>query len=166
LMDIQMPVMDGYEATRRIRMDSRFAELPIIAVTAHAYLEEQQQCQEAGMNDHIVKPLNSKIMFSTIEKWRRKDRNTQLKAETGGLDKQRLQEIFSCLQHYIMEQDGQAAYFLQDCRHELEIFPESALASLENLLSSYDYDAALDILPRIAGILDISLPDHALRNTL
>ncbi len=166
LMDIQMPVMDGYEATRRIRCDPRFSELPIIAVTAHAYLEEQQQCQEAGMNDHIVKPLNSKTMFSTIEKWRKMDSSTQLLSGTDSLDKQRLHEIFCRLQHYIREQDGQAAYFLQDCRHELGVFPESALVSLETLLSSYDYDAALDFLPRIAGILDISLPDHSSEGAL
>jgi two-component system sensor histidine kinase/response regulator len=58
LMDVQMPVMDGIEATRTIRADSRFAELPIIAMTAHAMAEERRRCLDSGMNDHIVKPID------------------------------------------------------------------------------------------------------------
>ena len=53
LMDIQMPVMDGYEATRLIRADSRFSALPIIALTAHAFREEQQKIMQAGMDGHL-----------------------------------------------------------------------------------------------------------------
>ncbi len=66
LMDIQMPIMDGYEATRLIRKDGRFNELPIIAMTAHAMLEERQKLLEAGMNAHIAKPVNVKTMLETI----------------------------------------------------------------------------------------------------
>jgi len=58
LMDIQMPVMDGYEATWLIRADSRFATLPIIAMTAHAMLEEQQKILKSGMDAHISKPID------------------------------------------------------------------------------------------------------------
>ena len=52
LMDIQMPVMDGYEATRNIRLDSRFKTLPIFAMSAHALVEERQKTIDAGMNAH------------------------------------------------------------------------------------------------------------------
>lgn len=58
LMDIQMPVMDGYEATRLIRADSRFATMPIIAMTAHAMQEEQQKILKSGMDAHIPKPID------------------------------------------------------------------------------------------------------------
>ncbi|MBL8452321.1 MAG: response regulator, partial [Zoogloea sp.] len=57
LMDLQMPEMDGLEATRRIRADPRLAHLPIIAMTAHAMAEERQRCIDAGMNDHVAKPI-------------------------------------------------------------------------------------------------------------
>jgi two-component system sensor histidine kinase/response regulator len=66
LMDLQMPVMDGFQATAKIRSDPRFAKLPIIAMTAHATVEERQKCLDAGMDDHISKPIDPVAMFETI----------------------------------------------------------------------------------------------------
>jgi PAS domain S-box-containing protein len=66
LMDIQMPIMDGYEATGRIRSDGRFTHLPIIAMTAHAMQEQRQKASEAGMNAHITKPIDARTMFQVI----------------------------------------------------------------------------------------------------
>jgi two-component system sensor histidine kinase/response regulator len=57
LMDLQMPEMDGLEATRRIRLDTRFDSLPIVAMTAHAMADQRQRCIDAGMNDHVAKPI-------------------------------------------------------------------------------------------------------------
>jgi PAS domain S-box-containing protein len=69
LMDIQMPEMDGYEATRLIKEDSSFSDLPIIAMTSHAITEEKQRCLEAGMSDHIAKPIDQEAMLSTMSRW-------------------------------------------------------------------------------------------------
>ena len=69
LMDLQMPEMDGYQATARIRSDPRYAKLPIIAMTAHATLEEKQRCLDAGMNDHISKPIDPVLLFTTIRRF-------------------------------------------------------------------------------------------------
>ena len=66
LMDLQMPEMDGYQATAKIRSDPRFDKLAIIAMTAHATLEERQRCLDAGMVDHISKPIDPVTMFATI----------------------------------------------------------------------------------------------------
>ena len=66
LMDIQMPEMDGIQATRLIREDSRFTELPIIALTAHAFAEERQRTQDAGMNDHVTKPIEPRELMESI----------------------------------------------------------------------------------------------------
>ncbi len=66
LMDLQMPGMDGHEATRKIRTDGRFRDLPIIAVTAHAMPEEKQRCIEVGMNGYITKPLNLADLIALI----------------------------------------------------------------------------------------------------
>ncbi|WP_051543382.1 PAS domain-containing hybrid sensor histidine kinase/response regulator [Thiothrix lacustris] len=66
LMDIQMPVMDGYEATRLIRSHARFVRLPIIALTANAMLEEKERCLAAGMNTHISKPFEPEALLQTL----------------------------------------------------------------------------------------------------
>lgn len=69
LMDIQMPVMDGIEATRIIRGDSRFAKLPILAMTANAMSKDIEDCRNAGMDDHIAKPVDPDKLYNTLAKW-------------------------------------------------------------------------------------------------
>ncbi|MEO8594915.1 MAG: response regulator [Candidatus Solibacter sp.] len=69
LMDLQMPVMDGHTATRLLRADERFRDLPIIAMTAHALVEERQRCLEAGMNDHVTKPIEPETLFAALKRW-------------------------------------------------------------------------------------------------
>ncbi len=69
LMDLQMPVMDGYEATWLIRQEPCFQDLPIIAMTAHAMVAERQRCLQAGMNDHIAKPIDPDTMLETLRHW-------------------------------------------------------------------------------------------------
>ena len=69
LMDVQMPVMDGHEATRRIRMQEHNVDLPIIAMTAHAMSSERERCTAAGMNDHLSKPIDVDSLYKTLERW-------------------------------------------------------------------------------------------------
>lgn len=69
LMDVQMPVMDGYQATRIIRENPRWADLPVIAMTAHAMSEHLEKSLKAGMNDQINKPINPKVLLATIAKY-------------------------------------------------------------------------------------------------
>jgi two-component system sensor histidine kinase/response regulator len=71
LMDLQMPEMDGYQATAKLRSDSRFAMFPIIAMTAHATMEERQRCLASGMNDHISKPIDPALLFETVGRFYR-----------------------------------------------------------------------------------------------
>jgi two-component system sensor histidine kinase/response regulator len=69
LMDLQMPNMDGYEATRRIRFLSAHAHLPVIAMTADAFEAERQQCLAAGMDDHVSKPIDAKRLLAVLARW-------------------------------------------------------------------------------------------------
>ena len=69
LMDVQMPIMDGLTATKEIRKDPRFANLPILAMTANAMSGDREQCLEVGMQDHIAKPVDPEEMFSTLAQW-------------------------------------------------------------------------------------------------
>ncbi|WP_457419293.1 response regulator [Roseateles sp. P5_E7] len=69
LMDVMMPVMDGLEATRRIRADPRWHKLPVIAITAKAMRDDQEQCRRAGANDYLAKPIELDRLMSLLRVW-------------------------------------------------------------------------------------------------
>ena len=66
LMDMQMPDMDGLEATRMIRQLPLHGRTPIVAMTANAFLEDQRACFDAGMNDHLSKPVAPQTLYATV----------------------------------------------------------------------------------------------------
>ena len=69
LMDVQMPDMDGLEATRMVRLQPNLADLPIIAMTAHTSRQDRQKCLDAGMNDHLSKPMNVGQLVQLLNRW-------------------------------------------------------------------------------------------------
>jgi CheY-like chemotaxis protein len=79
LMDMQMPIMDGFEATRHIRANPRLASMPVVAMTANALPEDRNRCLAAGMDDHIAKPISPATFFTTLHRWL-----TGKPARTGG----------------------------------------------------------------------------------
>jgi len=88
LMDVQMPVMDGYTATREIRRwEDEFRNpqsafrIPIIAMTAHALAGDREKSLEAGMNDHVSKPIDPELLFETLLKWIKKSAGEELNGE-------------------------------------------------------------------------------------
>ena len=86
LMDLQMPEMDGYEATTKIRSNPCFKTLPIIAMTAHAMIEEREKCLATGMNDHVAKPVDPEKLYAALLRWikpgQRKVAETTIPTET------------------------------------------------------------------------------------
>lgn len=84
LMDLQMPGMDGYEATTRIRTLWNKLELPIIAMTAHAMTDDRDRCLEYGMNDHITKPIEIDKLYATLALWKGKLSSDQTATDISG----------------------------------------------------------------------------------
>lgn len=87
LMDCQMPIMDGYTATQEIRKDPFFSSLPILAMSANAMTGDREKCIEAGMNDHIAKPIDVATLFKMLLEWIGsreigKELNSRIKNET------------------------------------------------------------------------------------
>jgi CheY-like chemotaxis protein len=68
-MDLQMPVMDGYEATRRLRTDARYLALPLVAMTAHAMVDERERCLALGMNGHLSKPIEPVDLYAILARY-------------------------------------------------------------------------------------------------
>ncbi len=75
LMDIQMPVMDGFTATAKIRALEQFAELPIVAMSAHAMANDKDISLQRGMNDHLTKPILPSLLYESVAKWTQKKNN-------------------------------------------------------------------------------------------
>jgi CheY-like chemotaxis protein len=69
LMDCNMPVMDGYEASRRIRQNPQWLHLPIVALTANAMSDEREHCIDAGMNDYLAKPFRMQQLDIMLQQW-------------------------------------------------------------------------------------------------
>ncbi|MBF0179712.1 MAG: PAS domain S-box protein [Magnetococcales bacterium] len=69
LLDLQMPGMDGFEVARAMRRDPRFGSLPILAMTAHAMAGDRERCLDAGMNDHLAKPIDPDRLFEALVRW-------------------------------------------------------------------------------------------------
>jgi signal transduction histidine kinase/CheY-like chemotaxis protein len=83
LMDIQMPEMSGHEATQRIRMEPGFSRMPILAMTAHATLEEREQCLRHGMQDHITKPIDPREFYALLARWAQRDTGMRTRVQRG-----------------------------------------------------------------------------------
>ena len=69
LMDVQMPEMDGLTATRRLREDERFRDVPVLAMTAHAFREDREKSLAAGMNAHLTKPISPDALYDELARW-------------------------------------------------------------------------------------------------
>jgi len=167
LMDCQMPVMDGYTATRAIRRNAAFKDLPIIAMTANAMAGDREKVITAGMWDHIAKPLNVGEMFATIAKWMKPKpavaikteaahasgaRAADLKGSENLVDATALARALERLTELLKDSDADAADAVDEL---IELAQGTSLAlalkRVASAIADFDFDAALDALPRSAA---------------
>lgn len=111
-MDCQMPEVDGFEATRRIRADARFDALPVVALTANALSGDREACLDAGMNDYLTKPFTRDQLESMLDKWTSGSRKATISIEGSAqygamdlIDERALNEI------RMLDEDGESTIF-------------------------------------------------------
>ena len=146
LMDVEMPVMDGLEATRAIRaLGANKNQIPIIAVTGHSYPEDIKRIQEAGLNDHLAKPIQRAALLEILTKWtkvdsaptptaKEKKKAEDLEKENIGrkIDQQTLKELKQALGHGVLRDLMQA--FIEDAEIRRESIIKAADAGDHDLL--------------------------------
>jgi signal transduction histidine kinase/DNA-binding response OmpR family regulator len=150
LMDVQMPVVDGIEATRRMRGMPAFADLPIIAMTAHALAEERERCIAAGMVDHVSKPIDPDVLYATLARWVRARAGAAPVAATAGATV--LPEVEGLHQADGLQRvAGNEKLYLRLLRQFLEQQAGTA-QSLSRALALGDHETAARIAHSVKGV--------------
>ena len=146
-MDLQMPEMDGFTATKLLRADSRFTALPIVAMTAHATVEERERCLEAGMNEHIAKPIDVDALYETLRRWLQPghDASPHDTALAGELKQ---------LNALLADDDADACRVFSELQPRLAEVNASATQQAGKALAMFDFAAALALLEPMANALE------------
>jgi signal transduction histidine kinase/DNA-binding response OmpR family regulator len=138
LMDLQMPVMDGYEATRRLRQDRRHHALPVIAMTAHAMQQERERCTAAGMNGHLGKPVEPERLYALLAHYYGKARPV---AEPDGAAPSGWQ---ARLRRMLRACDSDALALWQNCQAEAAaLWGARTVRRIGAALEQFEFDKAL-----------------------
>jgi two-component system sensor histidine kinase/response regulator len=169
-MDLQMPEVDGFEATRRIRADERWATLPIIAVTAGAMIHDRDKCLAAGMNDFVVKPVQPAMLLEALlrhipPRHSANEAGTTAPATDGSthgapafaVNVPRLTATLHHLQQRINENEFIAPAELTELRQLTQSLIETrgAIATrIEAAIARYDYAAATKLIAGLLAALD------------
>jgi len=157
LMDIQMPVMDGFQATKIIKTDTKNKNTPVIAMTANAMVSDIEDCREAGMDDHIPKPIDPKNLFTILEKWIGNGNSTDKDLDESHSEKKDpLEELVSNLPGInagpaLQRFSGNAKLYAST----LEKFSDNNLniaSSIKNALESGDVDTARREAHSVKGV--------------
>ena len=158
LMDCQMPVMDGYEASRRIRQDGRFATLPIMAMTANAMSGDKEKCLAAGMNDHIAKPIDVNHLFRTLARWVKPYQPAQAEVATAPADAASLQEELQLLVNLLKDMDVDAQTTLENLYDRLEALGHGkAVKQIFKLSEEFEFEGALEKVLLLIAALGITV---------
>jgi CheY-like chemotaxis protein len=166
LMDLQMPVLDGYETSRRLLADSRYCDLPIVAMTAHVTTEERERCYALGMRGHIGKPIDPDELFRLIQSHGRPklsageheavgiaDARVELKHSQGQtpygeVSPDLLPAWVAELRELLIDGDVAALRLWQQRGQELSgVLPIETYGRVRRALDNFEFDSALEALP-------------------
>lgn len=163
LMDIQMPEMGGYEATKIIREELKNTEVPIIAMTAHAMPGIKEECIEVGMDDYVTKPINIKELAKALSKWIKIcDIKESKIEEIGGFVKEEVPENMELKEKLIKIRGlnfelglkrvfGNEKFYIKMLRHFLERYPDG-VKSICKLIEDKEYENAERAAHSLKGI--------------
>ncbi|MBU3915340.1 response regulator, partial [bacterium] len=152
LMDIQMPEMDGYEATGIIRDDPRFQSLPIIAMTAHALKGDKEKCLAAGMTGYVTKPINQTVLFRAIGEVLIPGREEN-EAEFYNANKNRMDDIWNHFKNQDWASLGQVCRILKE---DADMIAEKKVRNLSKRIELFCRDKRI-IDDSLVKILDLEL---------
>jgi PAS domain S-box-containing protein len=161
LMDLQMPVMDGYEATRRIRQHAGFANLPIVAMTADAVAGVKESVLAAGMNDYLTKPIQLERLYQTLSRWIHAaglSAPSALSVVPGGVDEETLLGVLRRLQSLDLEaalkRAGSNARLLLKLLHRFYQSLPEGVSHLTHTLSAEDLHGFKGVAANL-GLIDL-----------
>ena len=154
-LDLQMPVMDGVTVIRRLRANPLFTTLPVVAMTAHATVDEREQCLAEGMNEHISKPIDVAALYETMRRWLKPlEMSLPEAAEDapGGsaVDAGLLHDLGK-LNSLLADDDAAACRLFADLEPKLAAVDKNASSTAAKAIAMFDFPAALAVLTPMAN---------------
>ncbi len=155
-MDIQMPEMDGYQATKAIRKDKRFDRLPIIAMTAHAMAGDREKCFQIGMNDYLSKPIDPQRLYALINRWLKPNSHAQPALKPSTQDKSQIKTLSDGLPGFdvpdaLQRVNGNITFY-KELLAEFRQYLSETLATLRPRIDDSQTDLALRDLHGLRGV--------------
>ncbi|MBF0224974.1 MAG: response regulator [Desulfobacterales bacterium] len=161
LMDVQMPEMDGFEATAVIRKDIRFKNLPIIAMTAHALKGDKERCLLAGMSDYVSKPIDPEEVINILRKWIKNSNSSEVQnvdKNKNDIDIPKITNYIYELYDLLKKQDFSAGEYLESIKKDFDCLNvRKEIRQMEDRIAIFEYDKAKEILYKIADLVGVKL---------
>nr|WP_315218364.1 ATP-binding protein [uncultured Duganella sp.] len=155
LMDLGMPLLDGYEATQQLRKDGRFNELPVIAVTSHALADVRARCLANGMQDYVTKPIDPQRLYRVLSRWLGMSMKVvpplPPRAEVQHVSEEDARRAIAGLRVLLAEFSGESLDYFERVRASLAtILSPQTMGRLKHHMEQYEFEAAGKLLAAVA----------------